>query len=216
MRNIASLTPGLETHQRGMQIKGSLSNYVKSIAGSKVAALVVGDDFPAGGATWPARIGTALPTIAAGKVTTIDALNGRRAPVFSAGAAATGYTLPVSCAEYWAVARCDLVGNFLSVESIIGGLGSGPRLLGATGTRNLINDCTITRDGASAITVDDAIHVWRATDTPSADGRYVGNHAGAASTNWVGPIGLVMACSSALTADEAARMLSLFRWYYRF
>lgn len=192
----------------------SLASDVLSVAGSKLTTLVAGDDFPDAGATWPARVGSALIPYSTGRPT-IGSLNGRRAPVFAVGPAAQSYVLPVNQTEFWGVARYDGALPFVNYPSIVGGPGgASARLMGSTGTSEMISSGEITRDGVATRATDGLIHVWRSAGTPGADDKQIGAYYTGANS-WIGPIGLVMAFGTALTADEAAKILSMIRRYYR-
>lgn len=205
---------GFPNPRRGMIAPGVLSAYVSAVAGAKLTALVVGDDFPDNGATWPARNGSALSPFSTGRPS-IGAINGRRAPLFAVNAAAQSYVLPVNQAEYWAVARWDGALPFAANSGIVGGPGAvSARLLANTGTSSLVSSGTITRDGAASLVCDASTHVWRSVGTPGADDKQVGAYYTGAN-NWIGPIGLVMAFNAALTADEASQILTLVNRYFK-
>jgi hypothetical protein len=197
---------------------GVLAANITAVAGVKATSLVTGDDFPSDGASWPARIGSTLAAYSSGRPS-VGSLAGRRAPVFAQGPAtvdgAQAYALPVSQAEYWGVA---IYTGSLPIGSaypaIVGGAGSGPRLMGSQGTSEMLFSGTITRDGVSTLSLNNLIHVWRVTGTPSADQRLIGAYATGAN-NWVGSIGLVMAFATALTAGEASQILTLVNRYFK-
>jgi hypothetical protein len=179
---------------------------------NKIASLVLGTDFTGSGA-WKARIGTDCASAGAAQAS-VGAIRNRQAAVFSTSGGSQGYTLPVSCAEYWAAGRWDLGGNFVGLESLIGGAGTGPRLMGSTGSANLINDSTITRDNASSVAVDTLTRIWRSTDTATADVRHIGSYGPNVANNWIGPIGLAMAVTTAFTAEEADAIYTLIKNYF--
>ena len=200
-------------------IPDELSALVASIravdVSGKIAVLVVGEDLPISGsiASVPARIGTALPSAGTGTAV-VGAIRNRRAAVFSVSASSQGYTMPSNCAEYWVVGRWDLGAVFAGLESLCGGAGTGPRLMGSTGSSNLINDCTITRDNVSSVAVDALTRIWRATDPATPDARHLGNYGPNQANNWVGPIGLGMAVTTLFTAEEADAIFNLIKAYY--
>lgn len=178
---------------------------------NKIASLVLGADFTGSGA-WKARIGADCASAGAAQAT-VGAIRNRKAAVFAQGGTAMGYALPKNCAEYWGVARFDGSLPASNYPSVVGGAGPGARLM--LTVSDMIADCTITRDGASSTVVDAVTRIWRATDTaePTAD-KHIGSYGPAAANNWVGPIGLGMAVTTAFTAEEAEAIYTLVKNYF--
>jgi hypothetical protein len=179
---------------------------------NKISSLVIGADFTGSGA-WKARIGADCALTGAIQAT-VGAIRNRKAAVFASGASSMGYALPVSCAEYWSVARYDGALPVTNYPSIVGGAGPSARLMGENGNSALINDSTITRDSASSVTLDAVTRIWRSVDTAGTEAKNIGSYGPNVANNWIGPIGLAMAVTTAFTAEEADAIYTLIKNYF--
>jgi hypothetical protein len=86
--------------------------------------------------------------------------------------------------------------------------------MGENGNSALINDSTITRDSASSVTLDAVTRIWRSVDTAGTEAKNIGSYGPNVANNWIGPIGLAMAVTTAFTAEEADAIYTLIKNYF--
>lgn len=166
-------------------------------------------------ATIPTRAGNALSPKSTGRATGSIVL-GRRAAVFSAGAAAAGYVASTGCRTQIAVSRWD---GSLPFSAYNGMLTSNevPGLIANTGTSDIYQHGDVYRDAVLGRACDALPHYWAAAAPGATTNEViVGNAVNNAALNWVGPIWHVLQLSTQATAQQLADYGVALKRYYPF
>lgn len=199
--------------------RGSASNVlareVRAIVPTGITTLIVGDDISGTSIdAIPARIGSNATPVSTARATR-STLNGRGAGRWATDANGMGYSLATGQLTQLVVATWDGPATFPSFCGLVGGQTAGSRILGQSGTSNILSEATIYRDGVASVAVDALPHIWESSSASgSASSRQLGGSDGAAVNNWHGLIAFCLQLSIQLSAPQRAALTAVLKSYY--